>query len=77
MNLANWLARRARLSPDRAALFTGGKVAPDYAGFAARPPALARRLRAEGRAPARRRAAPVMSVASLVMSVAASCSSPR
>ncbi len=36
MNIAHWLARRARLTPDAPALIAGDAVEADYAGFAAR-----------------------------------------
>ena len=51
MNLANWLERRARLSPERAAIFTGTSPYLDYAGLAARARAVAGWLRAEGVGP--------------------------
>src|SRR5437763_484084 len=34
MNLAEWLVRTARRSPDSPALLSGERVATDYAGFA-------------------------------------------
>jgi long-chain acyl-CoA synthetase len=33
MNLADWLVRRARMSPQRAALFEGTRAVADYAQF--------------------------------------------
>ncbi|SDF85513.1 long-chain acyl-CoA synthetase [Sulfitobacter delicatus] len=51
MNLAHWLERRAVLAPDRAALFNGGAVFTNYAGFAARARAVAGWLQAQGLRP--------------------------
>ena len=51
MNLAHWLERRAVLAPDRAALFNGGAVFTDYAGFAARARSVAGWLQAQGPRP--------------------------
>jgi len=47
MNIANWLAATARLSPLAPALLTGTRVDADYACFARRAAAIARHLREE------------------------------
>ena len=48
MNLAQWLGRRAELSPELPALFLGQQEVADYAGFADRAARVAGRLVAEG-----------------------------
>lgn len=48
MNLAHWLVRRAALSPDRSALFSGQDEVADYAAVEARARAVAGWLQAQG-----------------------------
>ena len=51
MNPAEWLARTARLVPDRPALFEGDRCVADYRAFAARAAGIAGALRARGVTP--------------------------
>ncbi|QUJ77368.1 AMP-binding protein [Sulfitobacter albidus] len=51
MNIAEWLARRARVSPGSQALFHGRSCVADYAAFDARARGVAAGLRARGIAP--------------------------
>jgi long-chain acyl-CoA synthetase len=51
MNLAHWLARTARISPERPALFAGEICVASYGDFLARAQAIAGWLRARGVAP--------------------------
>ncbi len=51
MNLAHWLARRAQMSPDWPALFSGHTMVADYAGFDDRARLVAAGLAARGTKP--------------------------
>ncbi|MEM1315391.1 MAG: AMP-binding protein [Pseudomonadota bacterium] len=48
MNIAEWLDRTARLTPERPALFTGDRLDADYGSFAAKAASVAGALRSRG-----------------------------